>query len=164
MVGGGLSVGTQDYTFPNPVPPMPAILGVDHIALAVEDLDQATALWKSMGLRIGAREVVADQGVQVQMMYAGKTRIELVAPLDDTSPVAAFLANRGPGLHHLALAVDDCAAAVADLQQSSIRLIDSEPRAGAHQTRIAFVHPKATAGVLTEMVEGGEGFEQHHDH
>ena len=156
--------GSQDYTFPNPKLAMPAILGVDHIALAVEDLDQATALWERMGLRVGRREVVAEQGVVVQMMYAGDTRIELVAPVDSASPIAAFLEKRGPGLHHLALAVDDCAAAVADLQQASLPLIDSEPRGGAHQTQIAFVHPKGTGGVLTEMVQGGEGFEQNHDH
>lgn len=138
---------------------MPNILGVDHIAIAVEDLDTATRQWADqLGLRAGAREVVEEQGVEVQMMYAGETRIELVCPISPTSPVRAFLDKRGPGLHHLALAVDDCATAVAEVGEKGARLIDEKPRGGAHQTRIAFVHPAATGGVLTELVEGGEGF------
>ncbi len=138
---------------------MPNILGVDHIAIAVEDLDAATSQWAdSMGLRTGEREIVEDQGVEVQMMYAGDTRIELVCPVSTSSPVRAFLDKRGPGLHHLALAVDDCAAAVESAKDEGARLIDQQPRVGAHGTRIAFVHPAATGGVLTEMVEGGEGF------
>lgn len=138
---------------------MPNILGVDHIAIAVEDLDIATRQWADqLGLRTGAREVVEEQGVEVQMMYAGETRIELVCPISPTSPVRAFLDKRGPGLHHLALAVDDCASALAEVAGKGTRLIDKKPRGGAHGTRIAFVHPAATGGVLTELVEGGEGF------
>ncbi|MFK5954911.1 MAG: methylmalonyl-CoA epimerase [Planctomycetota bacterium] len=137
---------------------MPNVLGVDHIAIAVTDLDAATQLWKEMGLRVGSREVVEDQGVEVQMMYAGATRIELVFPIRKDSPIQAFLDKRGAGLHHLALAVDDCAAATQELVDREVRMINTEPKTGAHQTRIAFVHPKATSGVLTELVEGGEGF------
>jgi len=137
---------------------MPNVLGVDHIAIAVTDLDAATQLWKEMGLRVGSREVVEDQGVEVQMMYAGATRIELVFPTREDSPVQAFLDKRGAGLHHLALAVDDCAAATQELVDQEVRMLNTEPKTGAHQTRIAFVHPKATSGVLTELVEGGEGF------
>jgi len=137
---------------------MPNVLGVDHIAIAVKDLDAATQLWKEMGLRVGSREVVEDQGVEVQMMYAGATRIELVFPIREDSPIQAFLDKRGAGLHHLALAVDDCAAATQELVDREVRMINTEPKTGAHQTRIAFVHPKATSGVLTELVEGGEGF------
>ena len=138
---------------------MPNVLGVDHIAIAVKDLDAATQLWKEMGLRIGSREVVEDQGVEVQMMYAGATRIELVFPIREDSPIQAFLDKRGAGLHHLALAVDDCAAATEELVRKDVRMINTEPKTGAHQTRIAFVHPKSTTGVLTELVEGGEGFQ-----
>ena len=138
---------------------MPNVLGVDHIAIAVKDLDAATQLWKEMGLRVGSREVVEDQGVEVQMMYAGATRIELVFPIREDSPIQAFLDKRGAGLHHLALAVDDCAAATKELVEANVRMINTEPKTGAHQTQIAFVHPKATRGVLTELVEGGEGFE-----
>ncbi|PCJ55173.1 MAG: methylmalonyl-CoA epimerase [Planctomycetota bacterium] len=137
---------------------MPNVLGVDHIAIAVKDLDAATQLWKEMGLRVGSREVVEDQGVEVQMMYAGATRIELVFPIREDSPIQVFLDKRGAGLHHLALAVDDCAAATKELVDREVRMINTEPKTGAHRTRIAFVHPKATSGVLTELVEGGEGF------
>lgn len=137
---------------------MPDILGVDHLAIAVEDLDEATAVWRDrLGLRQGAREIVEDQGVEVQMMYAGETRIELVCPIRADSPMAGFLAKRGPGLHHLALAVADCATAIDEVAAADGRMIDSAPRVGAHGTRIAFVHPKSAGGVLTELVEGGEG-------
>lgn len=137
---------------------MPDILGVDHLAIAVEDLDEATAIWRDrLGLREGAREVVEDQGVEVQMMYAGETRIELVCPVRADSPMAGFLEKRGPGLHHLALAVEDCAESIAQVAAAEGRMIDREPRVGAHQTRIAFVHPRSTGGVLAELVEGGEG-------
>lgn len=137
---------------------MPDILGVDHLAIAVEDLDEATAMWRDrLGLRVGSREVVEDQGVEVQMMYAGETRIELVCPVRPDSPMAGFLAKRGPGLHHLALAVADCAASIDQVAAAGGRMIDAEPRLGAHQTQIAFVHPRSTGGVLAELVEGGEG-------
>ena len=136
---------------------MPKILGVDHIAIAVHDLDEATAQWSGqLGLRVGGREIVADQGVEVQMLHAGSTRIELVRPLDESSPIAGFLAKRGGGLHHLALAVEDCGEAVQEVEDAGMRMIDRTPRGGAHGTRIAFVHPAATGGVLTELVEGGE--------
>jgi methylmalonyl-CoA/ethylmalonyl-CoA epimerase len=128
------------------------------LAIAVEDLDQATAIWRDrLGLRAGAREVVEDQGVEVQMMYAGATRIELVCPIRADSPMAGFLAKRGPGLHHLALAVSDCASAIELVAGAGGEMIDAAPRRGAHQTRIAFVHPRSAGGVLAELVEGGEG-------
>ena len=138
---------------------MTNILGVDHIAIAVEDLDVATKQWsEQLGLRAGGREVVEEQGVEVQMMYAGETRIELVCPISPSSPVRKYLDKKGPGLHHVALAVENCAAAIEDAKGKGTRLIDEQPRGGAHSTRIAFVHPAATGGVLTELVEGGEGF------
>jgi len=139
--------------------PMSRVLGIDHLAVAVEDLDAATALWRDrFGLREGAREVVEDQGVEVQMMHAGDTRIELVCPVRPDSPMAGFLAKRGPGLHHVALAVPDCAEAIDAATAVGARMIDEAPRGGAHGTRIACVHPKSSGGVLTELVEGGEGF------
>lgn len=128
------------------------------MAIAVEDLDEATAMWRDrLGLRVGSREVVEDQGVEVQMMYAGETRIELVCPIRPDSPMASFLSKRGPGLHHLALAVADCGAAIEQVAAAGGRMIDAAPRTGAHQTQIAFVHPRSTGGVLAELVEGGEG-------
>lgn len=134
------------------------VLGVDHIAVVVTDLDEAVRLWRDrLGLRPGGREIVEDQGVEIQMMYAGDTRIELVQPIRPDSPAAKFLAKRGPGLHHLALAVADCGEAVAAADAAGARLINAAPVEGAHGTRIAFVHPAATGGVLTELVEGGGG-------
>ncbi|MBC8370553.1 MAG: methylmalonyl-CoA epimerase [Planctomycetes bacterium] len=138
---------------------MTNILGIDHIAIAVDDLDTAAELWGAkLGMRLGAREIVEEQGVEIQMVYAGDTRIELVCPLNDDSPVAKFIAKRGCGIHHLAVAVSDCQAAIDDCATQRIRMIDDSVRPGAHDTTIAFVHPAATGGVLTELVEGGEGF------
>lgn len=134
------------------------MLGLDHVAVVVEDLDAAMRLWRDvLGLRPGTRETVAEQGVEIQMMWAGDTRIELVRPVDPDSAAARSLAKRGPGLHHLALAVEDCGAAVAGARRAGARMVDEEPRAGAHGTRIAFVHPSAAGGVLTEFVAGGGG-------
>jgi methylmalonyl-CoA epimerase len=138
---------------------MTNILGIDHIAIAVDDLDIAAELWcAKLGMRLGAREVVEAQGVEIQMVYAGDTRIELVCPLNDESAVAKFIAKRGTGIHHLALAVDDCQQAIDDCTMQGVRMIDEVVRQGAHETSIAFVHPAATGGVLAELVEGGEGF------
>lgn len=134
------------------------VLGVDHVAVMVSDLDEATRLWRDvLGLRAGSRERVEDQGVEVQMMWAGDTRVELVMPVRADSPAARSLAARGPGLHHLALAVDDCGEAIAAARARGARMVDDRPRGGAHGTRIAFVHPSATGGVLAELVEGGGG-------
>lgn len=131
---------------------------MDHVAVVVADLDAATQLWRDvLGLRAGAREVVEDQGVEVQMMWAGDTRIELVHPIRSDSPAAKFLARRGPGMHHLALAVENCREAVTSASARGARMIDPEPRGGAHGTRIAFMHPHTTGGVLCELVEGGGG-------
>ncbi|MDP6963647.1 MAG: methylmalonyl-CoA epimerase [Planctomycetota bacterium] len=138
---------------------MTNILGIDHIAIAVENLDEAAELWGTkMGMRLGSREIVREQGVEIQMVYAGDTRIELVCPIDSESPVAKFIDKRGCGIHHLALAVDDCQAAIDDLAAQSVKMIDHNARDGAHDTSIAFVHPSSTGGVLTELVAGGEGF------
>jgi methylmalonyl-CoA epimerase len=134
------------------------VLGVDHIAVVVTDLDEAVRLWRDLlGLRPGGREIVEDQGVEVQMMYAGDTRIELVRPLRPDSPAAKFLAKRGPGLHHLALAVADCKDAVQAAQAQGARMVNAEPVEGSHGTRVAFMHPAATGGVLVELVAGGGG-------
>ncbi len=132
------------------------LLGLDHVAVAVRDLDEAMRPWLALGLRRGDREVVAEQGVEVQMLHAGDVRIELVAPLGPDTPVGRYLEKHGPGIHHLALAVDDCAEAVAAAEAAGLRMVDRAPRAGAHGTRIAFVHPAATGGVLTELVAPGD--------
>jgi methylmalonyl-CoA/ethylmalonyl-CoA epimerase len=106
-----------------------------------------------LGLAAGEVEHVADQRVNVLVLMAGAQRIELVEPASPDSPVTKFLEKSGGGLHHLAWQVEDCAAAVRELVARGVRMIDEAPRPGAHGTTIAFVHPKATGGVLMELVE-----------
>jgi len=130
-------------------------LGIDHIAVAVRDLDAATRAWtERLGVRLGARETVPGQGVEVQMLYAGATRIELMRPLTPDSPVGRFLEKRGPGLHHLALSTLDCGGALAAASQAGARLVDETPQAGAGGSRVGFLHPASLEGVLVELVEG----------
>lgn len=130
------------------------VRGVHHIAIVVESIAKARQVYEGvLGLRASEPEFVADQKVNVLVTYAGAQRIELVEPASADSPVSKFLATRGGGLHHVAYAVDDVAAAIAALEAAGLRLIDERPRPGAHGTRIAFVHPSATGGVLTELVE-----------
>ncbi len=130
--------------------------GIEHIAIAVADLEAATAFWRDvLGLREGHREVVADQGVEVQMLHAGAVRVELLRPLGPDTPVGRFLARRGPGLHHVALAVADCAAALAQVRAAGARTLQEDPVPGTHGSRVAFLHPASTGGVLVELVEGG---------
>lgn len=130
------------------------MIGVHHIAIAVASIAEARELYEGvLGLAAGEVEHVADQKVNVLVLYAGAQRIELVEPAAPDSPVSKFIAERGGGLHHVAYRVDDIEAALAALKRAGVRLIDEKPRPGAHGTRIAFIHPKATGGVLTELVE-----------
>ena len=133
---------------------MNVIRGVDHIAVVVEDLDAATAQWRDrLGLAVGEREQVPEQAVEVQVMFAGSFRVELMRPLDGDSSVARFLEKRGPGIHHLALSVDDCEAAQQMALADGGELIGDEPAAGAEGTKVAFLHPTSAGGVLIEWVE-----------
>ena len=128
--------------------------GLHHVAIAVPSIQVARTTYVDvLGMTCGEVEYVADQRVNVLVCWAGEQRIELVEPAALDSPITAFLEKRGGGLHHLAYRVDDVAAAIAALEASGVRMIDSAPRPGAHGTRIAFVHPKSTGGVLTELVE-----------
>lgn len=128
--------------------------GLHHVAIVVESIARARGVYEgALGLRAAEIEHVPDQKVNVLVVYAGAQRIELVEPASPDSPVSAFLAKRGPGLHHLAYKVDDLERALGSLASRGLRLIDTKPRPGAHGTRIAFVHPSATGGVLTELVE-----------
>jgi methylmalonyl-CoA/ethylmalonyl-CoA epimerase len=140
---------------PAPHPVLAGLVrGLDHVAIAVPSIAEARKVYiGALGMTDGGIEHVADQKVNVLMVHAGAQRIELVEPAAPDSPISGFLAKRGPGLHHLAYVVDDVAAAVAVLQRAGLRMIDAAPRPGAHGTRIAFVHPSATGGVLTELVE-----------
>jgi methylmalonyl-CoA/ethylmalonyl-CoA epimerase len=145
---------------PSNVPPhvtphlAPLVRGLHHIAIVVPSIAEARKLYEGvLGLSAGEPEYVADQKVNVLVTYAGAQRIELVEPAAPDSPVTRFLEKTGGGLHHVAYRVDDVAAAIAALKSAGVRMIDESPRPGAHNTRIAFVHPKATGGVLSELVE-----------
>jgi methylmalonyl-CoA/ethylmalonyl-CoA epimerase len=132
-----------------------AIRGLDHLGIAVASIAAARSLYETLGARFEGEEVVADQKVRVAFFRlgagAGAVRIELLEPLDDESPIAKFLAKRGPGLHHVAYAVDDLPAALAAAAGAGLRLIDKQPRSGAHGAAIAFLHPQSTGGLLTEL-------------
>ena len=130
------------------------VQGLDHVAIVVEDLDLSTKHWvEVLGLCPGEREIVESQEVEVQILFAGETRIELVCPLSASSPVAGFLEKRGPGIHHLAFKVDNTADAIKDVLACGEQMIHTSPQVGAHQTSIAFVHPKSAGGVLLEWVQ-----------
>lgn len=127
------------------------VRGIDHIAIATANLEESLALWeRALGIRCQHVEELPERGIKVAMLPIGDTRIELVAPLHGDSEVSAFLDKRGGGLHHLALRVADVDATVGELKQQGVR-IAQEPAPGAHGCRVAFVHPKATGGVLLEL-------------
>jgi methylmalonyl-CoA epimerase len=131
---------------------------IDHIGVAVEDLDAAIALHESTyGMELVHRETVTDQGVEAVLFDVGENHVELLRPLAEDTPVGKFLAGRGPGLHHVAYQVADIEATLAALKESGARLIDETPRTGIRNSRVAFVHPKSSGGVLTEIVQPAEG-------
>ena len=131
---------------------------VDHIGVAVDDLEAAIALHEgAYGMALVHREVVDDQGVEAVLLDVGENHVELLRPLADESPVGRFLAKRGPGLHHIAYQVTDVQAALAELRARGLQLIDETPRTGIRGTRVAFLHPAASGGVLTEIVQPAEG-------
>lgn len=127
---------------------------VDQVAIAVEDLDAALSFYRrAFGLTAESREVVESDGVEEAVLPAGGTRLQLLEPVSEDSPVARFLARRGPGLHHVGLAVESLAEALEHLRREGVRLIDEEPRRGGGGHLVAFVHPAATGGVLVELIE-----------
>ncbi|MCK4535769.1 MAG: methylmalonyl-CoA epimerase [Desulfuromonadales bacterium] len=129
---------------------------ISHIGIAVNSLDASIPFYRDvLGMEFEGTEVVAEQKVKVAFLVIGESRIELLEPTAPDSPVAKFLEKKGEGTHHLAYEVDDLEAALAGLKEQGVRLIDETPRMGAHNTRIAFVHPKASGGVLTELCEAG---------
>ena len=128
---------------------------IDHVAIAVHDLDATLADMKSQyGAEPVSREVVESQGVEEAMIPIGGSNVQILQPLSPDSPVGRFLAKRGEGLHHVAFAVPDIDAALEHLDSTGTRLIDERPRIGGDGHRIAFVHPSAFAGTLVELVEG----------
>ena len=130
--------------------PMRATL--DHVGIAVADLQAALAFYRdALGLEIEPPEEVASQKVRAHFIPAGEAALELLEATADDSPIAKYVGKRGPGLHHITLRVDDIRAALARLKEKGVRLIDEEPRPGAHDSLVAFIHPSAAHGVLVEL-------------
>ncbi len=131
---------------------------VDHIGVAVEDLDAAIALYEeAYGMAVAHREVVEEQGVEAVLLDVGENHVELLRPLDPETPVGRFLSKRGPGLHHVAYQVTDVQATLDTLRDRGLRLIDQAPRTGIRGSRVAFLHPESSGGVLTEIVQPPKG-------
>ena len=131
---------------------------IDHVGVAVSDLDEAIALYQGrLGMPLAHRETVAEQGVEAVLLDVGECHVELLHPLAPETAVGKFLDRKGPGLHHVAYRVDDIDAELERLRSEGIELIDQEPRTGIRNSRVAFVHPRATGSVLTEIVEPAEG-------
>jgi methylmalonyl-CoA epimerase len=131
---------------------------IDHVGIAVEDLDGALALYgETFEMPLAHRETVGEQGVEAALLDVGSGHVELLRPLGPQTPVGRFLERNGPGLHHVAYRVEDIEAVLARLRERGVELIDSEPRTGIRQSRVAFLHPRATDSVLTEIVEPAEG-------
>lgn len=129
---------------------------IDHIAIVVKDLEATILLYtQTLGFSPIYRETIADQGVEAVGLQAGESVIELLRPLDENSAIAKYRGDAETRLHHTAYRVDDIEAALADLKSKGVRLIDEQPRAGAHGNRIAFLHPKSTQGVLIELCQPG---------
>jgi len=127
---------------------------IDHIGVAVEEIEPALELYRdSFELTLAHREVVEEQGVEAVLLDVGENHVELLAPLSADTPVGRFLAKQGPGLHHVAYQVRDIEATLEQLRKAGLQLIDQKPRTGIRGSRVAFMHPRATAGVLTEIVQ-----------
>lgn len=130
---------------------------IEHIGIAVRSLDEAIQTYRDcLGLEVSGFDEVADQGVRVAMLPIGESRIELLEPIKADSPIDKFLSKRGPGIHHVAIRVDNIERALEKFKSAGARLIDETPRRGAHNTRVAFVHPGSVNGVLMELVEHGK--------
>jgi len=130
---------------------------INHIGIAVKNLEASIPLYRDvLGMTFEGSEEVAEQKVRVAFLAVGESRIELLEPTTPESPVAKFIEKNGEGVHHIAYEVDDLVAALDALKEQEVRLIDQQPRGGAHGTRIAFLHPKATRGVLTELCQSGD--------
>jgi methylmalonyl-CoA epimerase len=130
---------------------------IDHIGIAVKSIAEASRVYEdAIGLKAGGYDQVDDQGVRVAMLDIGESRIELLEPTGPESPVQKFMGKRGEGIHHIAVAVDDIEKALARLKAAGVRLVDQAPRRGAHNTKVAFIHPSSTHGVLLELVQHGD--------
>ena len=128
---------------------------LDHVGIAVASIEESLGIYQALGLAESGRERVEGQGVVTAFLPLGETRLELLEPTDADSPVAKFLAKRGPGVHHLCFAVPDLERALADLKGRGFRLVNESPVPGAGGRRVAFLHPSAGHGVLIELSEAG---------
>ena len=129
---------------------------INHIGIAVQSLDAAIPFYRdNLGMAFAGIEEVAEQKVRVAMLSVGESKIELLEPTSAESPVAKFIEKNGTGIHHIAYEVADIEAAIAKLLAEGARMVDEKPRNGAHGTRIAFIHPKSSLGVLTELCQAG---------
>ncbi len=129
---------------------------INHIGIAVKSLEESLPFYRDqLGMSFQGSEEVVEQKVKVAMLRIGESMIELLEPTSEESPIAKFLEKNGPGIHHIAYEVTDIEAAIAELQGQGARMIDTLPRLGAHGTRIAFIHPKSSNGVLTELCQSG---------
>ena len=142
--------------------PPSMLTAIDHVAIAVEDVDAALPYYvEVLGLPLVHRETLVEQGVVAALLDVGDSHVELVAPMAPETGVGRFLASRGPGMHHVAYRVDEIERALAALADSGVRLIDGRPRPGIRGSRVAFLHPSSTGGVLTEIVEPASGHRSH---
>jgi methylmalonyl-CoA/ethylmalonyl-CoA epimerase len=131
---------------------------VDHLGVAVEDLDAAIELYSErLGMPLQHRETVSEQGVEAALLGVGDSHVELLQPLGEDTPIGRFLAKRGPGLHHTAYRCADVAEVLEQCRARGLRLIDEQPRRGIRDSRVAFLHPASTGGVLTELVQPAKG-------
>ena len=127
---------------------------IDHIGVAVDDIDSAVDLYSGkFDMREQHRETIESQGVEAVLLEIGEGHVELIRPLSENSSVGKWLAKNGPGMHHVAYRTDDIDSALGAMRDAGVRLIDNEPRVGIQGKRVAFLHPKSTGGVLTELVE-----------
>ncbi len=130
---------------------------IDHVGIAVEDIDAALAYYRdTLGMPLVHRETIAEQGVEAVLLDVGDGHVELLRPLGPETPVGKYLARRGPGLHHVAYRVADIESTLSALAGAGVRLIDERPRIGIRNSKVAFVHPASTGGVLTEIVQPAE--------
>jgi methylmalonyl-CoA/ethylmalonyl-CoA epimerase len=131
---------------------------IDHIGVAVDDLEEAVSLYSErLGMPVQHRETVQEQGVEAVLLGVGDGHVELLSPLGPETAVGRFLERNGPGIHHVAYGTDDIESALEGVRAAGLALIDERPRTGIRGSRVAFVHPKSTGGVLTELVEPAEG-------
>jgi methylmalonyl-CoA/ethylmalonyl-CoA epimerase len=135
---------------------------IDHLGIAVRSISESLGFYReAMGMELAATETIEDQGVRVALLPVGESRIELLEPFSEDTPVGRFIAKRGEGLHHICYEVEDLAARLEDLRSRGVRVLDGYPRRGAEGKLVAFLHPASASGVLVELVEKARTAEEH---